>query len=228
LSAALHRLTRQGKLFSPARGLYVAMTPPYRSWGAAPAEWFIDAMMHHLERRYYVGLLSAAAIHGAARQAPQAFQVMVDRQLRDRQSGRVRLAFHVSGILGEGAAAPVEPVTVHTGSMNVSSPALTAFDLTANPWHSGGLDNVATVLAELEGLVLAELGELAPRFPRAVTCRLGWLLEHVEVFTDLAPLRELTAPDDGVPVPLDVRGQRGGTRDRTWGTVVNTEVDADL
>ena len=50
--------------------------------------------MGHLGRRYYVALLSAAAfLDGAAHQAPQVFQTMVDGRVLDRAIGRVRLRF---------------------------------------------------------------------------------------------------------------------------------------
>lgn len=75
----VERLRHHSLLFSPARGLYVAVPPEYRSWGVVPGSWFIDAMMGHLHRSYYVALLNAAAVHGASHQAPQVFQVMTER-----------------------------------------------------------------------------------------------------------------------------------------------------
>jgi hypothetical protein len=90
---ALARLVKNKLAFSPARGLYIPIPPEYRSWGAVPALWFVDALMAHLDRVYYVGYLSAAEVHGAAHQRPQVFQVVVDRDLRARSFGRVRLRF---------------------------------------------------------------------------------------------------------------------------------------
>src|SRR6266516_4543383 len=58
----LSRLRRRHEVFSPAHGLYVAVPPEYRNRGVVPAEWFVDAMMSHLARPYYVGLLTAAAM----------------------------------------------------------------------------------------------------------------------------------------------------------------------
>jgi hypothetical protein len=46
----------------------------YREAGGPPASWFIDDLMRFLGQPYYVGLLSAAAIHGAAHQQPMVFQ----------------------------------------------------------------------------------------------------------------------------------------------------------
>src|SRR5881409_2674940 len=65
----LSRLRQRKEVFSPAAGLYVAVPPEHRNRGVVPAEWFIDPMMAHLERPYYVCLLSAAAMHGASHQA---------------------------------------------------------------------------------------------------------------------------------------------------------------
>ena len=41
-------------------------------------------MMAHLHRGYYVALLTAAAMHGAAHQAPQSFQVITEKDVPDR------------------------------------------------------------------------------------------------------------------------------------------------
>lgn len=73
------------------------MIPPeYRSWGVIPADWFIDDLMRHRGRRYYVALLSAAVYHGASHQAPQVFQVMADGRVLDRAIERVRPRFYAS------------------------------------------------------------------------------------------------------------------------------------
>lgn len=228
LHAGLSRLRQQGRIFSPARGLHVAVPPEYRSWRAVPADRFVDTMMDHLDRQYYVGLLSAAQVHGAAHQAPQVFQVMVDRQLADRQIGRVRLQFHVNSLLERAEVLPTVRVTTHTGAMTVASRELTAVDLVANPDVSGGLDNVATVLVELGGLDVERVAEIGAYSSRSVLRRLGWLLSHVVGRDDLGPLAELAAAGDGDATPLDVHGRRAGPRDRTWGVIVNTDVQPDV
>ena len=97
------RLKKRGVIVSPRRGFYVVVPPEYRSAGSPPATWFIDDLMRHLGRRYYVALLSAAALHGAGHQQPMAFQVIADAVERDIEVGRVRIEFHVSNRI-EGAA----------------------------------------------------------------------------------------------------------------------------
>ena len=229
IHAGLTRLKSKGRIFSPARGLYVPIPPEYRSWRVVPAEWFVDAMMRHLHRRYYVGLLSAAAIHGASHHAPQVFQVMVDRQIGDRDLERVRLRFHVNRLLEHHALAlPVQTRNTHTGTIVVASPELTAVDIARHPRSSGGLHNVANVLVELPRLDENELGGLAALYPRVVARRLGWLLETFADYTDLERLRAVAAPHDGQPVPLSASGPRRGRRDDHWGLIINAAVEPEV
>ena len=222
--SGLSRLRRQGRLFSPARGLYVAVPPEYRSWGVVPASWFIDAMMQHLGRSYYVGLLTAAAIHGASHQHPQVFQVMVDRQLGDRDLGRVHLQFHAVARLHSPQPVPTVEVATHTGTMTVASPELVVVDIVADPDASAGLDNVVTVLTDLPELDIAVLVSACATVPRAVVRRVGWLLENIVGTEGLEPLRDLASPDTGEATPLDVHGPRAGYRDASWGIIENVEL----
>jgi hypothetical protein len=49
-------------------GVAVVVPPEYREAGCPPASWFIHDLMRFLGQPYYVALLTAAAIHGAAHQ----------------------------------------------------------------------------------------------------------------------------------------------------------------
>ncbi len=224
---ALTRLVKAKQAFSPARGLYVAVPPEYRSWGAVPASWFIDALMGHLDRRYYVGLLSAAELHEAAHQRPQVFQVMVDRHIPSRNLGRVRLRFltnHEASIL------PTVRINVPVGTIAVSTPELTAFDLANRPADGAGLDNVATIVAELarEGKLKDDrLVELVDRFPIAAARRVGWLIEQ---FGDVAldALADHVATSGTEPSLLNPHGPRRGKVDKRWCLRVNRQVEPDL
>ena len=87
---------------------------------------FIDGLMNYLKEPYYVGLLSAAEIHGAAHQRPQIFQVMAARRRRTIKCGEVRIEFCVRRNLDK---IPCAKHKVTTGYLRVSSPEATAFDL---------------------------------------------------------------------------------------------------
>lgn len=225
VTSGLQRLRRQGRVFSPTRGLYVVIPPEYRSWGVVPAEWFIDDMMRHLGHRYYVALLSAAAYHGASHQAPQVFQVMADARVLDREIGRVRLVFYTSA---HTADAPTETVTVHTGSIPVSSREATVVDLIREPRASGGISNVATILTEIGELDGSALATLAARHGRALARRTGWLVERYGSCQDLGPLRLAARLDQGEPDLLAASGPRRGRADRAWRVRLNVAVEPDL
>lgn len=174
--SALGRLVAKGRVASPRQGFHVVVPPEYRSLGCLPASWFIDDMMEHMDTPYYVGLLTAAALHGAAHQRPMEFQVVVDRPLRPISCGRVRVHFIESSRL---PTLPAVRMRTETGYMNVSTPEATAFDLVHYYHHAGSLSNAATVLGELaESLDPQALVEAAPLFSRPDVQRLGHMLEN--------------------------------------------------
>ncbi len=229
---ALLRLRGAGEMFSPSRGLYLAVPPQYRNWGTLPALDFVDPMMRVGGFEYYVALLSAAELHGAAHQRPQVFQVIVDHRVEDRDFGRVRVKFYTSKRAG---LAPTEVRNTDTGQVRVSTPGVTALDLASRPNESGGLSNVATVLVELgedhklEGGLVEEAAE---HFPNSSLRRLGWLLDRVDASIDTDRLNELVllraAPGSRPGVLLDPAGERRGRTDPRWGVIENTEVEPDL
>lgn len=221
----LQRLRRRGAMFSPARGLYVVIPPEYRSWGVLPGELFIDAMMRALSRNYYVSLLSAAAMHGAAHQAPQLFQVMVDRHVADRDIGRVRLRFYANEYLEEMA---VQERQVDTGRIRLATRETTLVDLVVHPDHAGGLNNVATVISEIGDLDVPVLARLASLRSRSVARRLGWLLDQFRADLELEPLREVALARDGHPTRLVRALPARGPIDPRWNLQINSTVEPDL
>ena len=68
---SLARLAKKGRIISIHKGYYLIITPQYQTKSILPPTLFINDLMKYLERPYYVGLLSAAQIHGAAHHAPQ-------------------------------------------------------------------------------------------------------------------------------------------------------------
>ena len=93
-----------------------------------------------------LGLLSAAQYHGAAHHRPQEFQVMLAKSRRPIPCGAVRVAFIVRKDIER---VPVQSFNTPRGTVLVSTPEATAVDLVGYAAHVGGLDQVATVLAEL-------------------------------------------------------------------------------
>jgi len=225
--ASARRLAAKGALASPRRGFYVVVPAEYRSAGAPPPSWFIHALMAFHEQPYYVGLLSAAELHGAAHHRPQEFQVVTDRSLRPVTLGRGRLAWFVKRNI---TTTPTIAVKTHTGQMNVSTPEATAFDLLRYVDAAGQLDNVATVLAELaekiNGTRLVSAAKAGVEL--SVVQRTGYLLDLVggkSLTNRLAswlerqrPRRTRLRPDRSVADgPIDAR----------WHLLVNDTVEPD-
>lgn len=175
LANALRRLRQSGRIVSPRRGFHVIVPTEYRSAGAPPPPWFIDDLMSYIGQPYYVGLLSAAAVHGASHEQSMAFQVVTDRPTRRAVAGRARIEFHASSIVG---GTPCVDVPTDTDSMRVSTPEATAFDLVRFARACGGWGNVASVLTELaERLDGARLDALAEAYRTPDIQRLGFLLD---------------------------------------------------
>lgn len=225
---AVMRLTARKRLAVPTRGFYVIVPIEYRTAGAPPPDWFIDDLMRYLGKPYYVGVLSAAALHGAAHQQPQEFQVVTDVARRPMLVGRARIRF--LGKQGHEKTV-VTTVSTVTGTMSVSTPEATAIDLLRYARPAGGLGNVATVLTELaERLDPVRLAEAAVADGDWVYAqRLGYLLEHVEAAQSAAGLAKLVA-DENPRIAVLNPGQprRGYPVDRRWRVVINEQVEADL
>ena len=161
------------------RGFYVVVPPQYASWGAPPPAWYIDALMRREGQCYYVGLLKAAELHGATHQAVMEFQVVAAKRLPRIRAGRSMIVFYFRKDM-EAVTTGIEDRKTDTGTMKVSSAALTALDLLRYPQASGGMDNIATVLSDLGRKIDREqLAALSVVMERPVVQRLGYLLEHL-------------------------------------------------
>ena len=223
--AALRRLKARGKLADPMRGFHVIVPPEYRALGCRPAEQFVPELMDHLEQPWHVGLLSAAALHGAAHQVPQYLQVVVALARRAIVCGGVQVDFVVRHDV---AQTPKLQRNTATGVLSVATPEATAFELVAYPERCGYLSNVATVLRDLaERLDAALLRAEARRVPLAWVQRLGFLLELAEAAELAEPLHELVGPR-ALVVPLATwRPMTGAPRDARWRLALNEQVDVD-
>ena len=187
---AAERLQRREALLNPRRGFYVIVPPQYASWGGPPPAWYIDALMRHEGQAYYVGLLKAAELHGATHQAVMEFQVISDKRLPKIRAGRNLIVFYFRKNM-KAVPAGTEGRKTDTGTMRISSAALTALDLLRYPQASGGIDSVATVLSDLGRKIDPEqLATLSAMVERPIVQRLGHLLEHLGHDARTGPMLE--------------------------------------
>ena len=227
LRHAALRLQRQNRLVMPRRGFFVIVPLEYRSAGAPPSAWYIDALMRFHGRPYYVGLLSAAALHGAAHQQAQEFEVITDRALRPAIAGRTQLRFFHKR---RQAQTPTVAIKVETGTMLVSSPEATAFDLVRYPLAAGGLGNIVTVLAELAEKIdperLVETAESEAEL--AAVQRVGLLLESAGAGDRVERLAEWIAKRKPRTIPLRPdRDVASAPKNQRWRLLVNEQIDVE-
>ncbi len=194
--------------------------------GAPEGIELVDLLMRHLDLDYYVGGLSAAAIHGASHQAPQVFQVATSRHVRDRQVGRTRFQF-----LMRRATATVATIAhpTRSGTAQVSSREVTMLDVAADLDIAGGIGNAATVVIELaeDRVYEAELANLTSDFPAAAGRRIGWLLEERAGHDPLDAVNAAVVGRVIEPSWLDPSGPRIGSLARRWQLRVNHEIDEE-
>ncbi len=180
VKAAIFRLKKQGKIVSPARGLYIMVPPEYRKLGCIPPEELMPILARHKGFKYYSALLTAAKYYGAAHQKPAVFQIFVDRRLKKvLQFGQINIEWYYKSDLKN---LPVRDVKVATGHLKISSPEVTARDIISHVAQSGGINNVATVLSELIESIdpdkLIAVAEITGTF--SWLQRLGFMLERLD------------------------------------------------
>jgi predicted transcriptional regulator of viral defense system len=225
---AAARLSKKNRIIRIRSGFFVIVPLEYRSTGTLPAEWFIADLMTYLEQPYYVGLLSAASLQGAAHQQPQQFQVVTTAPQREVRKKGLSIRFFFKT---QFTATQVTQVKVQTGHIFVSSPEATALDLIHYARSIGGLDRVMTVLQELgESMDSAKLIDAVKAEGNLVCAqRLGWLMEkagHAPLVRDLADLiadkkPPVTKLDPSMPT-------KEALKDAHWRLLINTDVEGDL
>lgn len=201
--------------------------PEYRSLGCLPADQFVPQLMQHLGLGYYVGLLTAASLHGAGHQSPMTFQVVVTRNRPELRCGKVRVQFVARA---NAAAVPTVQKNTPRGYLLVSTVEATAFDLVGYSLRAGGLSNVATILAELHEVMQAgKLVAVAGLSPVPWAQRLGYLLRLVGADAAADGLADYVGAQarDYVALRPDLRTS-GAVRDARWRLLVNDKVEADV
>ncbi|MDO9529491.1 MAG: type IV toxin-antitoxin system AbiEi family antitoxin [Syntrophales bacterium] len=225
---AAARLAKKNRILRIRSGFFVIVPLEYRITRILPAEWFIADLMAYLEQPYYVGLLSAASLQGAAHQQPQQFQVVTTVPQREVRKKGLAIRFFFKTNFN---ATPVTQIKVQTGHISVSSPEATAIDLIRYARSIGGLDRAITVLQELgESMTSAKLIDAVKAEGNLVCAqRLGWLMEkagHAALVLDLAGLIADKNPPFTRLDPSLPAGE--AEKDTRWRLLINTDVEGDL
>jgi predicted transcriptional regulator of viral defense system len=224
---SLQRLAKRKRIAKVTDSFYVVVPTEYMNAGAPPASWFIQPLMEAKKHPYYVGLLSAASLHGASHHQPQEFQVVTNAQLRPIKISRQRIRFFTKRSIEK---TPVIDIKTPTGMIHVSTPEATILDLVRFSKVSGHLGNVATIISELaEKLTPEAMLETAQHYGETPTVqRLGYLLELVGAEAVAAPLAQWLAGHPSRAVPLRPgRSIASATLNSTWNILANETIEVE-
>lgn len=226
----LYRHCKAGIIAQVYRGFYVVIPPHYASKGIVPPIYYIDQLMSYLKRPYYVSLLSAAELLGAAHQRPQTVSVcsVFPKQNFKRESSLVlnyRSSINDNLLLTRNS---------ETGTIRVSCPELTSLDLVQYEQHIGGLSRAATVIEELSEQAdwkRACDNGLFQQATLSAVQRLGYILEnvlqnHAQADILYSELKKRSPKFNRFPLSIR-KDVEGAQVDKRWSILVNTEIEID-
>jgi len=227
ISLQLLYYSKKKRIFQIRKGFYGILTPENSAGEILPFDLFIDSLMKHLNKPYYVSLLSAAALHGAAHQKPMAdFVISQTPAPRSIVNKKMKL-FFVSKNSWEQAG--IVQMKTRAGYIHVSSPELTAFDLVVYS-SKFGVNRVATILQELyEVMKPAALKRIAEMQETAAVQRLGYILDRIVENEKLSnALLKILKNRKIFPVTLSIKKPKKGEIDEKWKVIKNMQIETDL
>lgn len=231
LKRALSRLSQKKQILSIHKGYYLIIPAQYRMKGVLPATLFLDGLMAYLGRPYYVGLINAAAFHGASHQQPQeVFVITTLPALRPTFKKALKINYISKTQIPEKL---IELRKTETGYLKISNPILTATDLIHFEKRVGGMNRVATILHELTEEIQAKdfVEALIPNIPVSAFQRLGYLIENIFDNQTLGDALFDFLQQNNVKfyrIPLKASASvKGFMSNERWKIIINTQIEID-
>jgi len=226
----LNRLVQKQKIVSIFKGYYLIIPPQYSAKGILPPALFIDELMKHLKRNYYIALLNAGALHGAGHQQPQEYFVITEYPvLRPTNKRGIKINYISTKLFPPETL--LEKKKTETGYITVSNPILTAVDLINYEKRIGGLNRAVTVINELlENVKPKEITQELVAYANTTTLqRFGFILEEILGKQNLADkLFSLCQKTDITfyQIPLKASGEKMKEPiNEKWKITINTDID---
>lgn len=222
----LRLLRKNGRVLTPVRGFHIIVPEEYIYTNRLPVERYIDALMKHYSRPYYVGLLTAASYYGASHQSPQSFQVITNYDKRNIQNGRNQILFYRKK---NTAVIPIKKRNTATGYLNISTPEATLLDLVEFNRQIGGLDHVGVVISELvEKISALSFIETVQHYPDAYVQRASYILEILGFDKICNSLDKYFAQKNIIYAYLNPSGNRERiNKHPRWKLFINQELEFD-
>lgn len=231
VSNELYRLGKLKRVQSVHKGFYTVVPVRFKDRGIVPPYNYIGQLMAYLGRPYYISLLSAGVLHGAAHQRPQRMSVMtVPPRITFSKHSNNRLFWSYRPEIPQGLLCGTNS---DTGTILYSNAELTAVDLVQYNHLIGGLSTAATVIDEL--VEKTDFGRCGNMLVRVTTLpslqRLGFLLDAVlENETQADTVHGILQPYmKGLKYRPLATGYPTGSAERNprWKIIINQEIEPD-
>ena len=213
------------------RGFYVIYPTHYVLRGSIPATYYIDQLMNYMGKPYYISMLSAAELLGAAHQRPQNCSVTTVFPKRRMVSIRnVTVEWFYRERIPEEC---IITKNTETGTIRVSNALLTAADIVQYQQHIGGLSRATTILEEMAEQIdiTKDFKLLTPYVKTVVWQRLGYLLENIVGEKDLADELYNQMQSAAIHIqyaPLSTSASnKYKERDNRWKLNINIDIETD-
>lgn len=226
----ISRLVEKKEIRNLRKGFYLIIPPRYATSEKLPIQLYADKLFKYLNRRYYVGLYSAAKFHGASHQQSHKDYLIIETpKLNTIKKKNFEIDFFTTGHWPE---KNVESKKADAGIFKVSSPALTFVDLIHHHTKIGGLNRMLAILEELsEELTEADVTALSTWYGHKSTLqRAGFLLQALTGENPMAELiYEKLKQQPYHPVLLSPKkNQKPGSADNRWKIDINLKLENDL
>lgn len=230
LKLSLNRLSSKRKILSVYKGFYVIIPIEYKHRKIIPPELFIDQLFSYLNRQYYVGLISAASLHGASHQQPMEFYIFIDKpSIRPTKAEGLKINYVVKNSLD---IKGIEIKKTDAGYIKISSPELTAIDLIDYHKRIGGLNRASTILYELSVSISPEKLKEVFSYDISLSAlqRLGYIFDVVLHRKDLALIiKDFLADKVLFRVPLKPGNKKSGFNvNSEWKVIENYKIEIDF
>ncbi|ALO16096.1 hypothetical protein L21SP5_02469 [Salinivirga cyanobacteriivorans] len=230
LKFELHRLSEKGEVINLRKGFYLIITPRYSSAKKLPIQLYCEKLFNYLNRKYYIGLFSAAKFHGAGHQQVQRDYLITEQpKFNDISKSTIDIRFFTTR---NWPAKNIQIKKSDAGIYKMSSPALTIVDLIHHQTKLGGINRMLTTIEELvEEMTSDDLEELLDWYVNISTLqRFGFLLEELELNADFQEM--IFSKLKSVkffPVLLSPKSkEKPGAVDNKWKVDVNVKLERDL
>lgn len=223
-------LSEKGEILALRKGFYLIIPPRYSKLGILPLELYVHKLFEHLDKSYYIGLYSAARLHGAAHQQTQIHYIITQgsRMLGIRKKA-IALDFFLTKNWPQDNIVQKKS---DAGYYNVSDPLLTIVDLLYHQRKLGGVNRMLANIEELlEEVEQGQVSSLLQWYPhKSVLQRLGFLIEYITPESDfLNPIYRYLVKQQFYPVLLNTADKsKPGSVDNRWKVDVNLKLDSDL